>query len=79
MKQDSVIKRYMGTPQCFSAILQREITFVTSSLLLWTVKPYQEEVCSSKEEFAHEELILPFKSCPKCSKGGGAKMKMAEF
>lgn len=67
----------MGTPQCFSAILQREITFVTSSLLLWTIKPYQEEVCSSKEEFAHEELILPFQSCLTCSKG--AKMKMAEF
>ena len=73
MKQDSVVKRYMGTPQCFSAILQREITFLTSSLLLRTVKLFQEEVCSSKEEFAHKELMLPFKSYPKCSKG--AKMK----
>lgn len=58
-------------------ILQREITFVTSYLLLWIVKPFQKEVCSSKEEFAHKELILPFRSYPKCRKG--AKMKMAEF
>lgn len=70
MKQGSVVKRYMGTPQCFSTILQREVSFVTSYLLLWMVKPFQEGVCSSKEEFAHKELILPFRSYPRCSKGG---------
>ena len=32
--------RYMSTALCFSAILPRGITFMTSCLLLWTMQPF---------------------------------------